>query len=198
MICTQYANPAWGQSTRTRLTSQVACSHCVRRPSSDRKRRADALAAAGEEDDWPIQNRGSLFLEVSGGQESDNSYPVSLHGSPCGSPLPPLPRTGETGSERDTGVGAEHAVPFSVATALPVLELPEIISKAAACRGLPVPRGRERVAMDDMECFPGFRRAGVTRSGRASPPLGDTRKGQRLPYNITFLQLFVEPVGPSG
>ncbi|KAK5899650.1 hypothetical protein CesoFtcFv8_009109 [Champsocephalus esox] len=101
--------------------------------------------------------------------------------------LPPLPRTGETGSERDTGVGAEHAVPFSVARALLalggiMLELPEIISKAAACRGLPVPRGRERVALDDMAgVFSRVQTAGVTRSGRASPPLGDTRKGQRRP-----------------
>ncbi|XP_033996615.1 LOW QUALITY PROTEIN: uncharacterized protein LOC117490940 [Trematomus bernacchii] len=63
------------------LSQQVACTHCARLPSDDRKRRADALAAAAEEDDWPVQVfepvDGSLMsLEPSAGQESDDSYPV--------------------------------------------------------------------------------------------------------------------------
>ena len=48
-------------------------------------------------------------------------------------------------------MAAEHAVPFSVTTALPAIagilgELPEIIRKAAACRDLPVPLAQERCA----------------------------------------------------
>ncbi|KAK5877269.1 hypothetical protein CesoFtcFv8_024791 [Champsocephalus esox] len=140
-ICASCLGPEHADAA---LSQQIACSHCVRLPSSDRRQRADDLAAAGEEDDWPIQDRDdNLFLEASGGQESDDSYPVSLHGSPCGYPLPPFPRTGESGSERESEVAAEHVVPFSVSTALLalggiMLELPEIIGKAAACRGLPV------------------------------------------------------------
>jgi len=52
-------------------------------------------------------------------------------------------------------LAAEHAVPFSVTTALPAIggilgELPEIIRKAAACGDLPVPIAQERCAPDDM------------------------------------------------
>ncbi|XP_010790065.1 uncharacterized protein [Notothenia coriiceps] len=72
------------------LSQQVACSHCARLPSADRKRRADALAAAAEEDDWPVQEHrdNRLSLEPSAGQESDDSYPVSLHGH-AALPSPP-------------------------------------------------------------------------------------------------------------
>ena len=116
-------------SEHAALSQQVACQHCARLPSDDRKRRADALAAATEEDDWPVHGLvdGSLVpLEPNAGQESGDSYPISLHGSPYGSPLPRLPR-----SEQGVDL-AEHAVPFSVTTALPaiggiLLELPGII-----------------------------------------------------------------------
>ena len=136
------------------LSQQVACQHCARLPSAERKRRADPLAVATEEDDSCPWSR-HVPLEPSAGQESDDSYPVSLHGSPYGSPLPPLPGTGQTESEQGADLAAEHAVPFSVTTALPaiggiLLELPGIICKAAACRGLPVPPAQERSAPDDM------------------------------------------------
>ncbi|XP_010792497.1 uncharacterized protein [Notothenia coriiceps] len=123
------------------LSQQVACSHCARLPSADSKRRADALAAAADEDDWPVQEHvdGSMSLEPSAGQESDDSYPVSLHGSPCGSPLPPLPRTGETESEQGAGLAAEHAVPFSVATGRrPTLSSPVCVCRPPGRPGAPV------------------------------------------------------------
>ncbi|KAL3042199.1 hypothetical protein OYC64_020195 [Pagothenia borchgrevinki] len=165
------------------LSQQVACTHCARLPSDDRKRRADALAAAAEEDDWPVQafepvDCSLISLEPSAGQELDDSYPASLHSSPCGSPLPPLPRTGETESEQGAGLAAEHAVPFSVTTALPAIgvilgELPEIICKAAPSSGQ-VCSGRHGRSF-----FRGCRRSGVIRSGHAFPPSGGTRRGRR-------------------
>ncbi|KAK5893997.1 hypothetical protein CesoFtcFv8_010737 [Champsocephalus esox] len=83
------------------LTPQVSCTHCVRLPRAHRQGRADALAAAAE-DDWLVQEFYSLdqalyLLDPSGGQQSGDSFP-SIHGSPCGSPgLSPSPPVGETG-----------------------------------------------------------------------------------------------------
>jgi len=56
------------------LNQQVSCIHCARLPSADGKRRADALAAAAEEDDWPVQayepaDEGLVFLVPSAEQE---------------------------------------------------------------------------------------------------------------------------------
>jgi len=168
------------------LSQQVACTHCARLPADDRKRRADALAAVAEEDDWPVQafepvDGGLMSLEPSAGQVSDDSYPASLHGSPYGSPLPPLPQTGETELEQGAGLADEHAVPFSVTTALPVIggilgELPEIICKAAACRGLPVPPAQERCAPDDMTGV--FSRVQTVRSDPVWPRFPAIRRYQ--------------------
>ncbi|KAL3048137.1 hypothetical protein OYC64_006834 [Pagothenia borchgrevinki] len=82
------------------LTPQVSCTHCVRLPLAHRQRRADALAAAAE-DDWLVQGSYSVdqaldLLDPSGGQQSGDSFP-SIHRSPCGSPILPLLRTEETG-----------------------------------------------------------------------------------------------------
>jgi len=152
------------------LSQQVACTHCAHLPS----------------DDWPVQVfepvDGSLVsLEPSAGQESDDSYPVSLHGSPYGSPLPPLPGTGQTESEQGADLAAEHAVPFSVTTALPAIggilgELPGIICKAAACRGHPVPLAQERCAPDDMAGV--FSRVQTVRSDSIWPHFPAIRRYQ--------------------
>ena len=44
------------------------------------------------------------FLDPSAGQESDDSYPASIHGSLCGFPIPFLPRTEETEMEPGAGL----------------------------------------------------------------------------------------------
>ena len=56
------------------LTPQVSCTHCVRLPLAHRQQRADALAAAAE-DDWLVQESYSVdqaldLLDPSGGQQS--------------------------------------------------------------------------------------------------------------------------------
>ena len=74
--------------------NRTALTHCVRLPLVHRQRRADALAAAAE-DDWLVQESYSVdqalyLLDPSGGQQSGDSFP-SIHGSPCGSPGPHPP-----------------------------------------------------------------------------------------------------------
>ena len=81
------------------------------------------------------------------------------------------------------GPADEPVVPLSAFTALPssggiLLELPEIISKAAAWRDLPVPPAQESSPPDDISgVFSRVQR--VTRSGHAAWPLGSTRRGRR-------------------
>ena len=131
------------------------------------------------------------FLDPSAGQESEDSYPASIHGPPCGFPIPFLPRTEETEMEPGAGLArawpgpaAGPAVPLSAITALPSIggilqELPEIIEKAAAWRGLLVPPAQESSLAGGRSVSPGYRPSGVTRSGRASRPSRSARRERR-------------------
>ncbi|KAL3050531.1 hypothetical protein OYC64_012542 [Pagothenia borchgrevinki] len=123
------------------LTPGVSCSHCAPLPLALRQQRADALAAAAAaEDDWPVQEAYSVdkaldFLDPNGGHESDDYVP-SIHGSPGDSPIISPLRTEGTDMGPGVGPAYEPVIPLSAATALPsiggiLLELPEIISKAA-------------------------------------------------------------------
>jgi len=60
-------------------------------------------------------------------------------------------------------------------------ELPEIIEKAAAWRGLLVPPAQESSLAGGRSVSPGYRPSGVTWSGRASRPSGSTRREWRRP-----------------
>ena len=126
------------------------------------------------------------FLDPSAGQESEDSYPASIHGSPCGFPNPFFPPDGgdRDGARCRPGPAAGPAVPLSAITALPSIggilqELPEIIEKAAAWRGLLVPPAQESSLAGGRSVSPRYRPSGVNRSGRASRPSGSARRERR-------------------
>ena len=58
-------NPAWGWSTRTQLSPSRCHVLIVIVTLADRQRRADALATAAEEDDWPVQESYSVDQPLS-------------------------------------------------------------------------------------------------------------------------------------
>ncbi|AWP17035.1 Hypothetical protein SMAX5B_017132 [Scophthalmus maximus] len=136
------------------LTPRATCSYCARLPLAEKQRRADAFTAMQEVDDgdnddsWAkrasftvdealeILDPSCRQAEGDGGQESSDSAP-SISGSPPGSPIPRLGNA-EPRSEATASGSAQLAGHVPALAAL-IRDLPDIISRAAGRKEIPLP-----------------------------------------------------------
>jgi len=161
---------------------------------ADRQRRADALATAAEEDDWPVQESYSVDQALECWAGVGGLLPRLHPRITAWFPHPVTPPDGgdRYGARCRPGPAAGPVVPLSAITALPSIdgilqELPEIIEKAAAWRGLLVPPAQESSLAGGRSVSPGYRPSGVTRSSRASRPSGSARRERRRPLGLKAL-----------